>query len=398
MNLKRSKFFVLCKYILFSTTLILLMISIFNLTACENREKVIKIGSQAVLSGEDKFFGEDQLVSLKLAVSELSPVKVGGFDYRLDLVSKDDEGSAEKAFLIAQELVDENVSAVIGSTFNGTTKASVPVFAEFNIPIVTPSAQGLDIAVGYSNFFRLIMNNKQRVENIVNFLNDELKPKKLIFISNGEEYSTNLIDSMIEIFNDKKIPYPKQPYTVKHDLNEYKVLAENLLIDEPDYIFFAAKYDELADLITEVRKIGLNSQFVTEQMGMDEGISLLTNKELLEGLIAVIPEPPSLAKYSEDKKAVDFWRKYQDFVSKMKDKTVSKEGPGPYAPYSYDSLHLVIDAMKRSNSILPEDFMEELKKTSYDGIVGNIKFNSNGDRIDPPSTIFIMKNGDWVRY
>lgn len=36
--------------------------------------------------------------------------------------------------------------------------------------------------------------------------------------------------------------------------------------------------------------------------------------------------------------------------------------------------------------------------TSYDGIVANIKFNSNRDRVDPPSTIFIMKNGDWVRY
>ena len=377
--------------------LILVLILIFNFTACENREKVIKIGSQAVLSGEDKFFGEAQLVSLELAVSELSPVKIGGFDYRLDLVSKDDGGNAEKAFLIAQELVEEDVSAVIGSTFNGTTKASIPVFAEFNIPMVTPSAQGLDIALGYSNFFRVIMNSKQRIENIVNFLNDELKPKKLVIIDNSEEYTTNLVDSMVEIFNDKKITYLKR-YTIKHDLNEYQVLAENLLIDEPDYIFFAAKYNELADLMTEVRNIGLNSQFITEQLGMDESISLLTDKELLEGLVAVIPDPPSLAKYSEDKKAVDFWRKYQDFVSNMKDKSISNEGPGPYAPYCYDSMYLIIEAMKRSNSILPEDFMEELKKTSYDGIVGNIKFNSNGDRVDPPSTIFIMKNGDWVRY
>jgi len=397
MNPKRSRFFVFCKYIIFSMALILVLILIFNFTACENREKVIKIGSQAVLSGEDKFFGEAQLVSLELAVSELSPVKIGGFDYRLDLVSKDDEGNAEKAFLIAQELVEEDVSAVIGSTFNGTTKASIPVFAEFNIPMVTPSAQGLDIALGYSNFFRVIMNSKQRIENIVNFLNDELKPKKLVIIDNSEEYTTNLVDSMVEIFNDKKIAYLKR-YTIKHDLNEYQVLAENLLIDEPDYIFFAANYGELADLITEVRNIGLSSQFVTEQLGMDESISLLTDKELLEGLVAVIPEPPSLAKYSEDKKAVDFWRKYQDFVSKMKDKSISKEGPGPYAPYCYDSFYLIIEAMKRSNSILPEDFMVELKKTSYDGIVGNIKFNSNGDRVDPPSTIFIMKNGDWVRY
>ncbi len=397
MNSNRSRFFIFYKYILFSIALISVLILTFNFTACDSRERVIKIGSQAVLSGEDKFFGEDQLVSLMLAVSELSPVKIGGFDYRIDLVSKDDEGNAEKAFLIAQELVDENVSAVIGSTFNGTTKASIPVFAEFNIPIITPSAQGLDIELGYSNFFRVIMNSKQRVENIVNFLNDELKPKKLIIIDNSEEYSINVVDSMIEIFNDKKISYLKR-YTIKRDADEYKVLAENLLIDEPDYIFFAANYDELTDLITEARNIGLNSQFITEQLGMDESVSLLTDKELLEGLIAVIPEPPSLAKYSEDKKAVDFWRKYQDFAAKMKDKSISKEGPGPYAPYCYDSLNIIIEAMKKSNSILPDDFMEELKKISYDGIVGNIKFNSNGDRIDPPSTIFIMKNGDWVRY
>jgi len=397
MNLKRSRFFVFYKYIIFSIALILVSILIFNFTACENKEKVIKIGSQAVLSGADKFFGEDQLVSLELAVSELSPVKIGGFDYRLDLVSKDDEGNAEKAFLIAQGLVEENVCAVIGSTFNGTTKASIPVFAEFNIPIIAPSAQGLDIALGYNNFYRVIMNSEQKIENIVNFLNDELKPKKLVIIDNSEEYSTNLVDSMVQIFNDKKITYLKR-YTIKHDLNEYKVLAENLLIDEPDYIFFAAKSNELADLIKEVRSIGLNSRFVAEQLSMDENISLPTDKELLEGLIAIIPDPPSLAKYSEDKKAVDFWRKYQDFVLKMKDKSISKEGPGPYAPYCYDSLYLLIEAMKKSNSILPEDFMEELKKTSYDGIVGNIKFNSNGDRINPPSTIFIMKNGDWVRY
>ena len=36
--------------------------------------------------------------------------------------------------------------------------------------------------------------------------------------------------------------------------------------------------------------------------------------------------------------------------------------------------------------------IEELKKTSHDGIVGNIKFNSNGNRVEPPSTIFIIKN------
>jgi branched-chain amino acid transport system substrate-binding protein len=54
--------------------------------------------------------------------------------------------------------------------------------------------------------------------------------------------------------------------------------------------------------------------------------------------------------------------------------------------------------MKETNSILFEDFSEGLKKISFEGVTGHIQFNSNGDRLDPESTVFIMKNGDWVRY
>jgi ABC-type branched-chain amino acid transport systems, periplasmic component len=369
---------------------------LFNFSACESQEKVIKIGNQSVLSGADKFYGDDQLISLSMAASELSPVRVGGFDYRVDVVTKDDEGSAEKAFLVAQEFNGENAAAVIGSTFNGTTKASIPVYSEFNIPVITPSAPGEDISAGYQNFYRMIINNSQKIENIASFLSDKIKPKKLILIDNGEDYSVKLVDYIIEIFNNKKITFDKR-YSVKYNSNDYNVLAENLLIDEPDTIFFCAKYNELADLITKTRKLQLNCGFITEEMGMEEGITGVADKTDLEGLIAIVPEPPSLAKYTEDKKSIDFWRKYTDFAAKMKQPDLSKGGPGAFAPYSYDAFYILINAMKKANSIVPEDYSIELKKTSYDGITGHIAFNSNGDRLDPQSTIFIMKNGDWVR-
>jgi branched-chain amino acid transport system substrate-binding protein len=372
-------------------------LTLINFSGCQSHEKVIKIGNQAALSGDDKFFGDDQLISLSLAVSELSPVRVGGFDYKINLVSKDDGGNSEKAFLVAQELVEENVSAVIGSTFNGTTKASIPVYAEYNIPIISPSAQGLELSRGFSNFFRVIMNNQQKIENIANFLKDNFSPKKLILIDNGEDYSVKLIDSLIEVFDEFKINYLKR-YSVKADPEQDKILAENLLIDEPDLIFVCTEYNQLANLITAVRKVGLQTQFITEELGMNDGISLLADKQNLEGLIAILPEPPALAKYTEDKKAIEFWRKYTDFAAKMKNNSISKDGPGPYAPYSYDSFYLIIEAMKRANSIMPEDYLEELKKSSYDGVVGHIEFNSNGDRINPLSTAFMIKNGDWVRY
>ncbi|MBL7060912.1 MAG: branched-chain amino acid ABC transporter substrate-binding protein [Actinobacteria bacterium] len=386
------------KYIFLFPIIIVALILLFNFSACEPREKLIKIGNQTVLTGEYKFYGEDQLVSIELAASELSPVKIGGFEYKIDIITKDDEGNAERAFLVSQELVEEGVLGVIGSTFNGTTKVSIPVYEEYNIPIITPSAQGVELSKTGNNFFRLIMNNKQKIDNIAAFLMDEIKPRKLILIDNRDEYSVSLIDFLIEIFEDLGFSYNKR-YAVDMESEGTGILAENLLIDEPDAIFFCGYYDELAKLITEVREIGLETQFITEEIGMDERISLFTDEQFLEGLIAIISEPPSLAKYSEDKRAIDFsLYKYPEFAEKMENIELSQYTPGPYSFYSYDALYLIIDAMKRANSILPEDYIDQLKLSSYDGIIGKIEFNSNGDRIDPPSTVFIIKNGDWVRY
>jgi len=383
------------KYVALLLIFLLILIFSFNATACEPRERVIKIGNQTVLSGDYKFYGEDQLVSTRLAASEISPVKIGGFEYRIDVITKDDEGNVEKAFLVSQEMVEEHVVGVIGSTFNGTTEVSTPVYMEYNIPIITPSAQGTELSKIGDNFFRLIINNRQKVENIANFIKNEINPQRLILIDNREEYSVNLVDFMSEMLVDMEVNILNR-YSVKVGSEDIDVLVENLLIDEPDVIFFCGQYDELAYFITKVRESGLASRFITEEKGMDDRINLLADEQYLEGLIAIVPQPPSLAKYSEDPRAIDFWRKYSDFVNKVEN--VDIDQPGPYAPYSYDALYVLVDAMKRANSILPDDYIEELRSTSYDGVIGHIEFDSNGDRVNPLSTVFIIKEGSWVRY
>ena len=150
--------------------------------------------------------------------------------------------------------------------------------------------------------------------------------------------------------------------------------------------------------MVEVRKIGLESRFIAETMAMDDNILTLADAQYLEGLIAVIPEPPSLAKYSQDPKSIDFWHDFNNYLENMDDPDISVDGPGQYAPYCYDSVFIIIEAMKKSNSILPKDYIDELKAISYDGVIGHIEFDSNGDRVNPLSTVFVVKDGAWVRY
>ena len=397
MNLKRVflnrafRFFLL---VLIIFTLIYLSV---NLGACEPRKRVIKIGNQAVLSGEYRSFGEDQLVSVKLAASKLSPVRIGGFDYEIEVVTKDDEGNPEKAFLVAQEMIDEGVAGVIGSTFDGTTKVSVPVYEEYGIPVISPYAQKTEISKMGNIFFRMVMNNEQKIENIADFIANKINPQKLMLINNQEEYSIELVDYLREVLSDYGIE-TAGPMSIKISEEDVAVIAENLLIEGPDTIFFCGSYNELASLMTKAREIGLGSKFITEKLGMDDKIFDLADAQYLEGLIAIIPEPPSLAMYSQDPKAINFWRDFNNYLSQMDDSDISIDGPGDYAPYCYDSVFVIIEAMKRSNSISTKDYIDELKTTSYDGLVGHIEFDSNGDRVNPLSTVFIVKDGAWIRY
>ena len=397
MNLKRvflNRAFKLFLLVLIIFTLIYLSV---NLGACEPRKRVIKIGNQAVLSGEYRSFGEDQLVSIKLAASKLSPVRIGGFDYEIEVVTKDDEGNPEKAFLVAQEMIDEGVAGVIGSTFDGTTKVSVPVYEEYGIPVISPYAQKTEISKMGNIFFRMVMNNEQKIENIADFIANKINPQKLMLINNQEEYSIGLVDYLREVLSDYGIE-TAGPISIKISEEDVAVIAENLLIEGPDTIFFCGSYNELASLMTKAREIGLGSRFITEKLGMDDKIFDLADAQYLEGLIAIIPEPPSLAMYSQDPTAINFWRDFNNYLSQMDDSDISIDGPGDYAPYCYDSVFVIIEAMKRSNSISTKDYIDELKTTSYDGLVGHIEFDSNGDRVNPLSTVFIVKDGAWIRY
>ena len=397
MNLKRvflNRAFRLFLLVLIIFTLIYLSV---NLGACEPRKRVIKIGNQAVLSGEYRSFGEDQLVSIKLAASELSPVRIGGFDYEIEVFTKDDEGNPEKAFLVAQEMVGEEVACVIGSTFDGTTKVSIPVYEEYGIPVISPYAQKTEISKMGNIFFRMVMNNEQKIENIADFIKNKINPQKLILINNQEEYSIELTDYLREVLSDYGIEALK-PMSIKMGEEDVAVIAENLLIEGPDTIFFCGSYNELAPLMTKAREIGLGSRFITEKLGMDDKIFDLADAQYLEGLIAIIPEPPSLARYTKDPRAINFWRDFNNYLSQMDDPDISIDSPGEYAPYCYDSVFVIIEAMKRSNSISTKDYIDELKTTSYDGVVGHIEFDSNGDRVNPLSTVFIVKDGAWIRY
>ena len=64
-----------------------------------------------------------------------------------------------------------------------------------------------------------------------------------------------------------------------------------------------------------------------------------------------------------------------------------------YAPYVYDSVMVMAQAMQNAKSSDPAKYLPELKKIKHQGVTGLIQFDDKGDIKDGALTLFTFKGG-----
>ena len=64
-----------------------------------------------------------------------------------------------------------------------------------------------------------------------------------------------------------------------------------------------------------------------------------------------------------------------------------------YAPYAYDALMTMVEAMRKAGSIDPAKYIPVMAKITHKGVTGNISFDERGDVKDGVLTIYTFKNG-----
>jgi len=67
-----------------------------------------------------------------------------------------------------------------------------------------------------------------------------------------------------------------------------------------------------------------------------------------------------------------------------------------YSPYTYDATFVLVDAMKRANSVDPKVYTPFITSTNYKGVTANIAFESSGEMKNPSMTLSTYKDGKKV--
>jgi branched-chain amino acid transport system substrate-binding protein len=66
------------------------------------------------------------------------------------------------------------------------------------------------------------------------------------------------------------------------------------------------------------------------------------------------------------------------------------------APYSYDAVMMIAQAMNKAGSSAPAKYLPELARIHYKGVTGNIAFDPHGDIRDGVITLYDFKGGHRV--
>ncbi|MGQ9684688.1 MAG: branched-chain amino acid ABC transporter substrate-binding protein [Thiobacillaceae bacterium] len=344
--------------------------------------QVVRIGSVAPLTGPQAHLGKDNENGARLAVDEINAqgLVLGGKPVRLELIGEDDQADPKTATIVAQKLVDSGVVAVIGHLNSGTTIPASKYYHDAGIPQISPSATAIAYtAQGYRNAFRVMANDAQQGRVLGEYAVKTMGARTIAIIDDRTAYGQGLADEFEKAARAAGGQVVAREYT-NDRASDFTAILTSIKGKNPDLIFFGGMDPQAGPMAQQMKRLGLNSRFLGGD-GMQNQNFIKLAGDGAEGVTASSPGLPLDAMPG----GPDFKRRFEAKYGQIQ----------VYAPYAYDAVMVLVDAMRRADSFEPAKVLAELPKTDLQGVTGRIRFDAKGDTEGGAVTLYQVKNGAW---
>ncbi|MBU3738359.1 MAG: branched-chain amino acid ABC transporter substrate-binding protein [Rhodoferax sp.] len=346
------------------------------------QDMVVKIGHVAPVSGPQAAYGKDNENGARMAVDDLNAagVTIGGKKVRLELVAEDDAADPKQGAAVAQKLCDAKVNGIVGHLNSGTTIPASKLYNDCGIPHITPSATNPNLTKpGYKTTWRLLANDNALGAGLAFYAADALKLKRIAVIDDRTAYGQGVADVFKSTAKAKGIQIVDEQFTTDKSVDFMSILTA-IKSKNPDGVFFGGMDPQAGPMLRQMEQLGLtNVKYfggdgicTMDLIKQSAGAKTLDNVICAEGGASLDKMPGGKA-----------WKARYD-----------AKYPGQfqvYSPYTYDAVHVLVDAMKRANSTDPKVYMPKLAETNYKGITTNVQFESNGELKNPAMTLYTYK-------
>ncbi len=365
-------------------SLALLLSSLLTSPDVLAQEQIVRIGHVGPLSGQIAHLGKDNENGARMAVDALNAkgISIGGKKIKFVLQGEDDAANPQQATAAAQKLVDAKVNGVIGHLNSGTTIPASKIYNDNGIPQISPSSTNPKYTLqGYKGAFRVVANDGQLGGALGRYAASTLKAKNVAIIDDRTAYGQGVADEFMKAAKAAGINVVGRQYT-NDKATDFNAILTAIKGKNPDLIFFGGMDAVGGPMLRQMKQLGINAKYMGGDGICTEQLPALAGDGMADGQV-VCAEAGGVE--DSQKKAMEQFR--TDYKKKFGTEVKL------YAPYVYDAVMTMVDAMQKANSVEPAKYLPELAKISHKGVTGTIEFDARGDIKNGTLTLYTYKGG-----
>ncbi|HEU5282511.1 MAG TPA: branched-chain amino acid ABC transporter substrate-binding protein [Burkholderiales bacterium] len=359
-------------------------LAVLGVAGCGKKEEgVVRIGHAGPLTGSIAHLGKDNENGVRLALEEANAanIEIGGNKVKFELLSEDDQADPKQGTIVAQKLVDAKVAGVIGHLNSGTTIPASKLYHDAGIAQISPSATNVTYtAQNFKTAFRVMANDAQQGKVLGEFATSKLEAKNIVIIDDRSAYGQGLADEFEKAATAGGATILAREFT-DTTKTDFTAILTSIKGKNPDLIFYGGMDAQAGPMMKQIQNLGISAKYLAGD-GVQTAEFLKLSGDSAEGVYASSPGVP-----------LDKMPQGPAFAEKYKGKF--NQEIQLYAPYAYDAMNVLLEAMKKAGSTDPAKYLPELAGIQYQGVTGNISFDEKGDIKGGGISLYQAKGGKW---
>jgi branched-chain amino acid transport system substrate-binding protein len=230
--------------------------------------------------------------------------------------------------------------------------------------------------------FRVVANDGQLGGTLGRYAVTELKGKAIALVDDRTAYGSGVADEFEKAVKAAGGRVVKREFT-NANASDFTGILTSIKSTKPDVVFYGGMDAGAGPLLRQMKQLGLKSKLMGGDGICTSELPKLSGGSLADGQVicAEAGGVEGTQKAGMEKFRTAFKQKFGTEVQ-------------IYAPYEYDAVMVMVDAMVKAGSSEPAKYLPALAKTNgYKGVTGTISFDDKGDVKNGALTLYTYKAG-----
>lgn len=332
----------------------------------------IRIALAGPVTGPVAQYGDMQFIGAQMAIEQINAA--GGVNgAKLEGVVFDDACDPKQAVAVANRIVNQGISYVVGHLCSSSTQPASDLYEEEGILMITAASTSPDItARGYELVFRTIGLDSLQGPTAGKYIAEQVKPSKVAVIHDKQQYGEGIATAVRDVLREAGIEVPVFEGVTAGD-KDFSALIAKLRQAGVDFVYYGGYHPELGLILRQSAEQGLRVGFMGPEGVGNSDISAIAG-QASDGLLVTLPKA-----FDEDPANAHL---VEAFKAKNQDPS------GPFVFPAYAAVQVIADGIKLAGSTDTAKVAAALRSNSFATPTGTLEFDDKGD----------LKNFNFVVY